>query len=107
MLVKSDANKENEIINELASSDKNLLRQHNLFEAEMAFKQELIEARKSRNLTQNDVSNLTGLSQQAVSRLENGSGGTLSTIMRYLNSMGYSLTIKKSHLCIPYAHKQP
>ena len=96
MLVKSDGEKEKRIIEELISEDDELRRQHELFEAEMAFKQELINARKSRSLTQKDISRMTGLSQQAVSRMEKSTGGTIETIIRYLNSIGYSLAIKKN-----------
>lgn len=95
MLVKSDGLKEKQIIEELVRDDEKLRRQHELFEAEMAFKQELIDARKSQSLTQKDISRMTGLSQQAVSRIEKSAGGTIETIIRYLNSMGYSLAIKK------------
>ena len=95
MLVKSDGTKEKLIIEELIRDDEKLRRQHELFEAEMAFKQELIEARESKSLTQKDISRMTGLSQQAVSRMERGASGTLETIIRYLDSIGYSLAIKK------------
>ena len=96
MLKKSNAEEERKIIDELIESDEKLKRQHELFKAEMAFKQELIEARKKNELTQKDISRLSGLSQQAVSRMENGKGGTIETIIRYLGSMGYSLSIKKN-----------
>lgn len=95
MLIKSDANKENLIIEEMIMEDDNLRRQHEIFEAEMAFKQELIDARKSKSLTQKDISRMTGLSQQAISRMERGANGTLETVIRYLSSIGYSLSIKK------------
>lgn len=95
MFVKRDSNREREIINELISSDENLRKQHELFVAEMAFKQALIEVRMAEQLTQNDVSLRSGLSQQAVSRLERGNGASLETIIRYLLSIGYSLTITK------------
>lgn len=95
MLVKSDAAKEAKIIEELIADDE-LRKQHELFEAEMAFKQELINARKAESLTQRDISRMTGLSQQAVSRMEKGASGTIETIIRYLNSIGYSLSIKKN-----------
>ena len=49
MLVKSDAIKEAKIIEELITDDE-LRKQHEVFEAEMAFKQELINARKSESL---------------------------------------------------------
>ncbi len=95
MLVKSDAAKEAEIIEELITDDE-LRKQHELFEAEMAFKQELINARKAEPLTQKDISLMTGLSQQAISRMEKGASGTIETIIRYLNSIGYTLSIKKN-----------
>lgn len=95
MLVKSDAAKEAEIIEELITDDE-LRKQHELFEAEMAFKQELINARKAESLTQKDISLMTGLSQQAISRMEKGASGTIETIIRYLNSIGYTLSIKKN-----------
>lgn len=94
MLVKSDGLKEHQMIEELIQDDE-LRRQHELFEAEMAFKQELIDARKSQSLTQKDISRMTGLSQQAVSRMEKGASGTIETIIRYLDSIGYALAIKK------------
>ena len=92
MLVKSDEKKEKQIISELIEEEEKLRRQHEVFEAEMAFKQELINARKAKSLTQKDISRMTGLSQQAVSRMETGAS---CTIIRYLNSLGYSLAIKK------------
>ncbi len=95
MFVKRDSEKEEKIIEELISQDKDLQRQHDIFKAEMAFKQQLIDARKKNALTQKDISVLSGLSQQAVSRLERSGVGTIETILKYLNSMGYSLTIKK------------
>lgn len=95
MLVKSDGIKEKQIIDELIKDDEELRRQHEIFEAEMIFKQELIDARKEQSLTQKDISRMTGLSQQAVSRMEKGAGGTIDTIIRYLDSMGYSLAIRK------------
>lgn len=95
MLVKSDGIKEKQIIDELIEEDDSLRKQHEIFLAEMAFKQQLIDARKSQSLTQKDVSKITGLSQQAVSRLEKGAGGTIETIIKYLDSIGYSLAITK------------
>lgn len=97
MLVKSDGKKEKRIVEEIIADDEVLRRQHELFEAEMAFKQQLIEARKSQSLTQKDVSRMTGLSQQAVSRMEKSASGTIETIIRYLNSLGYSLSISKNN----------
>ena len=96
MLEKRDSVKEKKIIKELITEDDELRRQHEIFKAEMAFKQELIDARKAEALTQKDISRRTGLSQQAVSRMEKGASGTIETIIRYLHSMGYSLSIRKN-----------
>lgn len=96
MLVKSNPRAEQKIIAELTSGDETLMRQHQLFQAEMQFKQELINKRKANALTQKDISRLSGLSQQAVSRLEKGNGGTIETIIRYLSAMGCSLTLKET-----------
>ncbi len=95
MLVKSNPIEEERIISELVESDEALKQQHQFFLAEMKFKQELIEMRKASALTQRDISERSGLSQQAVSRLEKGKGGTLETIIRYLGAMGCSLTLKE------------
>ena len=96
MLEKRDSVKEKKIIEELITEDDELRRQHEIFKAEMAFKQELIDARKAEALTQKDISRRTGLSQQAVSRMEKGASGTIETIIRYLHSMWYSLSIRKN-----------
>ncbi|SCY69624.1 helix-turn-helix domain-containing protein [Butyrivibrio sp. INlla14] len=96
MLVKSSYEQEKKKVEEIIASDAELNRQHELFKAEMAFKQEMINARKAQSLTQKDVSRLSGLSQQAISRIENGASGTICTVIRYLDSIGYSLSIKKN-----------
>ncbi len=96
MLEKRDSAREKKIIEDLISEDEELRRQHEVFQAEMAFKQELINARKAESLTQKDISVKTGLSQQAVSRMEKGAGGTIETIIRYLHSMGYTLSIRRN-----------
>jgi len=95
MLVKSNAVRERKIIKKLIESDNSLMQQHQLFLAEMQFKQELIDKRKANSLTQKDISERSGLSQQAVSRLEKGTGGTIETILRYLGALGCSLTVKE------------
>lgn len=95
MLVKSNSVEEQKIVAELTASDEALMRQHKLFLAEMQFKQELINKRKANSLTQKDISERSGLSQQAISRLEKGNGGTIETIIKYLSAMDCSLTLKE------------
>lgn len=94
MLVKRNSLKEKEKIKDLIESDPELKKAHELFQKEMDFKQQLINTRKSKGFTQKDISRLSGLSQQAVSRLERKNGGTLDSLLRYLSSMDMTLTIK-------------
>ena len=94
MLVERNSEKENMIIEELINGDEELRKQHEIFQEEMRFKQILIEARKSKEYTQKEISERSGLSQQAVSRLEKGHGGTIDTVIKYLYAMGLKLTVK-------------
>ena len=95
MLIKSNSEEEKKIIEGIIDSDEELRKQHELFVEEMRFKQALIDARKSKELTQKEVSKPSGLSQQAVSRLEKGHGGTIDTVIKYLYAMGLTLTVKE------------
>lgn len=55
----------------------------------------LHDARASRHLTQADVAELLGSSQQAVSRIERPGGNvTIQTLRKYLDVLGYSLEIR-------------
>jgi DNA-directed RNA polymerase specialized sigma subunit len=93
--VKSDGEEEKRIMEEMMENNDELRMQHELFKAEMAFKQQLIDARREEQLTQKEVSRLTGLSQQAISRVEQHAGGTIETVLKYLLPMGYTLSIVK------------
>lgn len=97
MLIPRNDEKERKEIEALIASSDELKQQHELFKAEMAFKQALLDARKENRLTQKEISIRSGLSQQAVSRLERKGGGTIETLLRYLQSIGYTLTINKIH----------
>lgn len=95
MLIPRDNEKERKEIEELINSSDELKKQHELFKAEMEFKQALLDARRENCLTQKEISVRSGLSQQAVSRLEKKGGGTIETLLRYLQPLGYTLSIKK------------
>jgi transcriptional regulator with XRE-family HTH domain len=63
---------------------------------EFEFRLNLARARKEKNLTQNRIKEVTGLTQQAISRIERGSkdrSPTLNTLLRYLDAIGCELTI--------------
>ena len=94
MLVLRYSEEERKRLEELVSNDPELRKQHELFQEEMRFKQELIDARKSKEMTQQEVSEISGLSQQAVSRLEKGHGGTIDTVIKYLYAMGLKLSVR-------------
>ena len=87
MFVKSDPVEENTRLEHLINSDDDARQAHELFMAEMAFKEKLLQVRKNESLTQKDIAEKTGLSQQAISRIERVQGTTLETIIRYLSSM--------------------
>ena len=73
-------------------------RQYELFEKEYQLKQALVQARKEQKITQKELSRKTGLSQQAISRIEtaNDSGGfTFGTIFKYLDGIGYELKLTR------------
>ena len=95
MLVKADLKSEKKELDELIESNPEVRNQHALFRAEMDFKQKLIDIRKEQAMTQQDVSIASGLSQQAVSRLERGQGATIETVIKYLGSLGYQLGVNK------------
>ena len=96
MFVKSDPVEENTRLEHLINSDDDARQAHELFMAEMAFKEKLLQIRKNESLTQKDIAEKTGLSQQAISRIERVQGTTLETIIRYLSSMGYVLGIERA-----------
>lgn len=60
-------------------------------------KMELVELRKSKGLSQKELSALSGLSVQCISDIENSSSGnpTLKSITKYLDSLGYEMLFRK------------
>ena len=93
---KADRKKEKEALEKLVSTDAEAKRAYEEFHARIELQKQLVELRKSENLTQQDVAQASGLSQQAVSRLETGTGATISSLIKYINSIGYSLVLMKT-----------
>ena len=67
-------------------------------EEEIRVEEEIIEAvvraRKERNLTQQQLSDISGIKQPAIARIENGTNSPMvSTLMKMLYSMGYTLKV--------------
>ena len=93
--IKADLNKEREELDSLIVETEAARKAHEEFQARIALQQKLIEMRKAENMTQADVAKASGLSQQAVSRIEKGAGATINSLIKYLTGIGYSIQFKK------------
>ena len=93
--VKADLNKEKEELEKLVAASEDARKAYEEFQARIALQEQLIQMRKEENMTQTDVANAAGLSQQAVSRIEKGAGATISSLIKYLTGIGYSIQFKK------------
>lgn len=60
-------------------------------------KMELSLLRKSKGISQKEMSKVSGLSTQCISDIENPNGGnpTLKSIVRYLECLGYEISFQK------------
>ena len=94
--VKADLKREKEELNKLIAESEEARKAHEEFQARIALQQKLIEIRKAEKMTQSDVANAAGLSQQAVSRIEKGAGATMGSLIKYLMAIGYSIELKKN-----------
>ena len=93
--VKADLNREQEELEKLVNENEDARKAYEEFQAKIALQQQLVQIRKTENLTQSDVANAAGLSQQAVSRIEKGTGATINSLIKYLTGIGYSIQFKK------------
>ena len=66
------------------------------FQAECKIRRELAEARKKKNITQTELKERTGLTQQVISRIEkdNDISPSLKNLIKYVNAIGYELTLQ-------------
>ena len=83
-------------LNALLDSDPELKRKFDADQKEFEFRLQLARARKEKNITQNNIKSATGLTQQAISRIEQGANDrspTLRTLIRYVEAIGYELTL--------------
>ena len=67
------------------------------FDAECKLRRELAEMRKQKQITQVDIQQLTGLTQQMISRIETNTeiSPSLKNLMIYANAIGYELTLQE------------
>lgn len=92
---KANISKEKKELEQLIASSEDARKTYDDFQARINLQKELIAMRKAENLTQADVAKATGLSQQAVSRIEKGSGATINSLIKYLSGIGYGIQFKK------------
>ena len=93
--VKADLDREKAELDRLINESKEARIAHEEFQARIALQQKLVQMRKAENMTQADVAKATGLSQQAVSRIEKGTVATISSLLKYLMGIGYGIELKK------------
>ncbi len=81
-------------LNEQLKND-NFKQEWNKLQPEFKIMDALIEARKTQNITQKQLSELTGIAQGDISKLENGSANpSIKTLQRLANGLGMMLKIE-------------
>ena len=67
------------------------------FEAECKLRKELAEARRNNRISQKKLKDLTGLTQQTISRIETNSeiSPSLKILLKYITAIGYELKLVK------------
>jgi len=92
---KSSKVNEEKMIKNLIKENTDAKKAQEEFIAKIELQKNLIEARKNEHLTQEQLSGRTGLSQQAISRIERGTGWSISSFLKYLSGIGYEVELKK------------
>ena len=75
------------------------------FDSECRLRRELIKARKKNKLTQKQIHESTGLTQQVISRIESNTSvsPSLKNLMIYADALGYEITFRPKKP----THKKP
>lgn len=75
--------------------DDDFKKEWNNIQPELQIIDTLIEARKAKKITQKQLSELTGITQGDISKLENGSANpSIKTLQRLANALGMMLKIE-------------
>lgn len=93
--IKVDMAQEKKKLEKLIATSDEARKVYDELQAKVAFQEQLIQMRKSENMTQTDVAHISGLTQQAVSRIEKGQGLSFNSLMKYLRGIGCELQLKK------------
>lgn len=74
--------------------DPELKKEYDALEPEFSIIQAMIDARKSRGITQKELSRRTGITQSDISKLENGNANpSIKTLRRLASGMGMKMEI--------------
>ena len=92
---KADMQAEREELERLVNNSEEARSAYKEFMTQIDLQRELVALRKSENMTQKDLAVESGLTQQAISRIECGSGATINSLLKYLSGMGYSIEFRK------------
>ena len=89
-------NEESKELNEILETNPTAKAAYDQFEAECKLRRELASARKQQNITQTELRERTGLTQQVISRIEKDHevSPSLRNLIKYLNAIGYELTLQ-------------
>ena len=87
------SNKFEDFLNEQLKDPK-VKKEYDALEAKYALIESIILARKEKNLTQKELSQLTGITQADLSKIENGNvNPSLDSLLRVLVSMGKTIKV--------------
>jgi len=92
---KADMQAEREELERLVNNSEEARSAYKEFMTQIDLQRELVALRKNENMTQKDLAVESGLTQQAISRIECGSGATINSLLKYLSGMGYSIEFRK------------
>ena len=89
-------NEEARELEEAYNSDSKVKAAIDQFDNECRLRRELAQARKQKRLTQLQIQEMTGLTQQVISRIETNTdiSPSLKNLMIYANAIGYELTLQ-------------
>jgi len=89
-------NHEKALLNHAYETDPEVKAAIDAFDAECRIRKILGDARKANNLSQQQMKSLSGLSQQAISRIETDTSITpgLKNLIKYANALDYELVLQ-------------
>lgn len=93
---KSNQKEENAKLKKLVKTSSKARKAEEDFINDYSFRLMLVKARTEQKISQKELSNKTGLSQQMISRIETGTTDTtLRTLYKYLVGIGYNIKLTK------------